>query len=136
MKPKYFIMFVVLVLILLGGGYYYKISSGSQDLVPSATPEPTIVPTITPVITPKPPTTVVIPRMKFNKCVPSAAALSLKLGTSLRLENVSSSTIKVSFSAQTFNILPNDYAIATVQPVGTHDILCDGGKASKITITP
>ncbi|MEK7624719.1 MAG: hypothetical protein AAB467_00025 [Patescibacteria group bacterium] len=74
--------------------------------------------------------------MQFFQCQASPGSMVLKKGSKIMLDNRDSVTHLIGIRSVRYNIGSFNFAIATLDSLGTNYVTCDGGGSAQITVVP
>ena len=74
--------------------------------------------------------------IQFFPCQASPGSLIVKKGSKIMLDNRDSKTHLIGIRSVRYNIGSYNFAIATVDSLGTNYVTCDGGGSAQITVVP
>lgn len=74
--------------------------------------------------------------MQFSSCQANPGSQVLKKGSKIMLDNRDGKSHLIGIRSVRYNIGAYNFAIATLNSVGTNYVTCDGGGAAQITVVP
>lgn len=74
--------------------------------------------------------------LQFYPCQATPGTLTVKKGSKIMLDNRDSKTHVIGIKSVKYNIGSYNFAIATLNTLGTNYITCDGGGSAQITVVP
>lgn len=73
-------------------------------------------------------------RFQFVNCSGIPGTFNIKLGVKFMIDNRDDESHQIGIGTKKYNLAPYDFAVVTVQKIGTYNITCDGGGSAQINV--
>lgn len=73
-------------------------------------------------------------RFQFSNCSGSPGTLTMKIGTKFMIDNRDNKSHQIGIGTKTYKLEAYDFAIVSIQKIGTFNITCDGGGAANVWV--